>query len=495
MGVLERKVTMPPTRPIRPDLHADFQTPDLDLRPGALDALKNASMPDFLFQLAPAFEDAALLGFDDPGPLVEDALRQLGVAIDPEAEVLSVPGGTPVDPASLAGLSLPLIALALANAKRRQSIGIYVTPSRNDGERALRKLALAEADLGVAERLVSAEPVVPFAIRVPYHGVEAAVRAPLARTNFRLSHEGAPCSCGLIQVDSVKVSRVAIFLAGGGGGGAPPGSSSTPGTPTNTVRTLVGCSLAGVDAETAFDLDLQETLVRKALGSVHKVTVTKDVDLRVRQLVGNNVVDKQAELAQGNLLQKLLAQLMRPAVAVSKDVRNLLGRIGTNLLEDFPDGPFGILAAALVADILIPLGLDPNQPPPVPVPIAKKLQLDVDTLRVLDDRVDIIGSGRLVDRHPRAFATAVIRKQGTTTQVRATAGLFDMRNTNANDIAWTSSTGTFVGPATGNTVTVSYDGNEALSLGFTAHDADLQVASVNGVVKSVAGLPLGILGL
>ncbi len=186
---------------------------------------------------------------------------------------------------------------------------------------------------------------------------------------------------------------------------------------------------------------------------------------------------------------------MRPAVAVSKDVRNLLGRIGTNLLEDFPDGPFGILAAALVADILIPLGLDPTQPPPVPVPTAKKLQLDVDSLRVLDDRVDIIGSGRLVDRHPRAFATAVIRRQGTTTQVRATAGLFDMRNTNANDIAWTSSTGTFVGPATGRTVNVNYEGNEALSLGLTARDADLQVAGVNGVVKSVVGFSLGLLGL
>lgn len=447
------------------------------------DALARAAQPDMLFQIAPAFEDAVLLGVDDPGPIVIDALETIARSLDPDAVVEHVRAGEDIAPGSLEGLEPVAIAARLINANRRQSIGIYLAGEGNALQKSARATALKQVDLGVASRLSPSADSVPFAIRIPYRGVEAAIEALLAASDGRFSHEGRACDCGLFQLDEANVDRVSILLGGGGGSGAPGGISGT-GTPTDIVDSAMTCSFAGLDLDAQFTLHQRETLSRRRIGGVGRLIVESEVSVVIDRILGKNPADFQDQLADGSFGARLLAQLIRPSVAITRNLRERVGDIATGVLEDFADtlsaGAFGTLAAALANDILIPLGIDPDNPPE-PIPTAQKLLLDVDSVRVGADRVDIVGGGRSVPRVPRAMIFGRRRQQNGRTRLLARAVLIEMRDTPPGNIVWSSATGTFVGSNIGASVVIEYEQGEALALAMSATDADLQTASIDGV--------------
>jgi hypothetical protein len=416
-----------------------------------LDREREEAQPHLVFQVAPAFADFALLGIPDPGPLLLGALQALADQLGAGVELVSVAGGRPLDAAQIAEGQAGVFS-GLVTHRRRQTIALYPP---TDSARALREQACRAVDLGVSDRLSGSS--VPFAARLEYRGLEDLIEATLATTDGRLSHTFAPCACGLVQVESVSVRQLSVSLGGGGGLGAP--SAPPPaGTSQRAVQTTFSCRIADIPAEFLFDVSLIEHLSTGEIRGVEKMLVDPTVAVTVRQIVGPGLPERVDELAAGDLGQRLLAQLLRPANRVVNRVRGATGELIERLAPDQVLGTFGEVGAALVPDIPIP------REAPFEGPLLK-VQLATDRVEVSEDRVELIGRATVAPRQ-------VVVGFGATTigpRVRAQAVTADVR---APTFLWSTDTGTIEGPANGRTVTVRYPAGAPYQLTLRVDNPD-----------------------
>lgn len=446
---------------IIPDVRADIGDA-LDRVEDRFDDILDATQerPRIVFEVAPAFEDFALLGQDDPGPRLVGVLQPLVDALAPGAELVSVAAGVaPTEEQIAAGEDA--IGLALLVGRRRQVLGIYPRP----GVQQLRERGCREVDLGTIDRLAGVrpeDPFLPFALRVEYAGIEDVVRSTLAPVGNRMSHTFAPCACGPIQVDAVDVEQLRIAIGGGGGLGAPSSPPSQT-TAVPVVVTRLSCRVADVgDITFAFDVLLQEAIEIAEVRGVDKLSVTPDVDVVVRTLTGGDLPERVDELAKGSTGQRLLAQLLRPANRLVKRTRQVVGDQLERLAPDVVLGLFGEIAAGLGPDVLL------ERPAPFEGPL-QKVVLRIAGRTVGATAVELRGEARVVERTPLAGFVGTTVFGGDDRQV-VQAVTLDLRSPT---FRWTTSTGTIVGDADRTTVRVEYPpgADHQLTLAVTHPDA------------------------
>lgn len=451
-----------------------------------LDILIRANQPDMIMQVSPAFADLPPLGFDDPSAEADAALRKLAAAVGPSAEVVSVEAGSSIAPGELDGLSISGKVEALKAKRRRQMIGIYTTGAAQ-AIPSFREKAVALLDLGASDRLGLVNGA-PFAMHVPDDGVEAAIRALYEPSGFRASLDFQPCPCGPILIGDIRVERLEISFGGGGGSGAPPEEPSTGGVPTKTVSSSLSCTIAGVDLAFAFDVHLDEALEIRRVQEVRKLDVKAAPRVDVTRLTSADVPDLANKLHEGNLGQRLLSALLRPAVAFSRGVQDAIGNGIENIAPRDIGAVFSELADALSDDI--PLASPPPPHPPAPPPPAKKLQFDFsEEVVVGDDAVDLGGFVLIADRQPAALTKGRATKSSNQTLVTMTAFTRDFRNPT---FTWTTSaTGAqIIAPANVSTVHVSYPSGTPLLLRLDIRDDDRLSLTLDGELRDFFGTVL-----
>ncbi|MFL6713555.1 MAG: hypothetical protein ACJ8LN_11595, partial [Sulfurifustis sp.] len=405
------------------------------------------------------------------------------------ATIVQVAAGDAIDAEALTQLPLPARIQPLRDAKRRQSIGIYATPPANAQVQASREQAVAEVDLQPWDRLGDRLGTVPFALRVPYRGAEAAARALYGTTGFRVSLDFKPCDCGPIAIGNIRIGRVSVVVTGGGGQGAPnPDVPTDQAIATSTVATILSCSIAGADVAFAFDASVHEALeVPRVTGGPHRLAVKTTPNVGITRITSRDVPELASRLAEGNLGQKLLAALLRPAVFAVRGVQNVLGNALENLAPKDLEGLFSQLAEALATDIM--LERKPPADPGDPLPPAQKLQFDLtrSLLKIGAEAVDMGGSIVPADRRPAALVIGRARSVGDRTVVSAGARIQDFRNPK---FQWSTAVpgAQFVGGTTRSTVEVSYPSGSPLRLTFNVVDDDDLSITLDGEMQRTAPL-------
>jgi len=216
---------------------------------------------------------------------------------------------------------------------------------------------------------------------------------------------------------------------------------------------------------------------KRTVDGANRLAVRSAVRISITRLTSADVPDLASRLHDGNLGQRILAALLRPAVAVARGAQKIIGTAAEKFAPKNLGGVLTKLADAFSSDIPLP---SPPAPP-------KKLQFDFsEDILVSAGAVDLGGFALLVDRKPSAVVLGFAHKSGHQTIVTALAITKDFRNPT---FAWTPGVegAQIIGPANGSAVDVSYPFGAPLLLRVTVGDDDGLSLTIDGQLRNFHG--------